>query len=73
MAEALAVGRRFVAVELQQRRAHPVDHPLDLDRRRVRAFAEDRNDKSQRFYRFINEVPTLLMIVIVVLVVVKPF
>jgi putative membrane protein len=40
---------------------------------RVRAFAEDRNDKSQRFYRFINEVPTLLMIVIVVLVVVKPF
>ncbi len=40
---------------------------------RVRAFAEDRNDKSQRFYRFINEVPTLLMIGIVVLVVVKPF
>jgi putative membrane protein len=40
---------------------------------RVRAFAEDRNDKSQRFYRFLNEVPTLLMIGIVVLVVVKPF
>jgi putative membrane protein len=40
---------------------------------RVRAFAEDRNDKSQRFYRFINEVPTVLMIGIVILVVVKPF
>jgi putative membrane protein len=40
---------------------------------RVRAFAEDRNDKRSRFYRFINEVPTLLMIGIVVLVVVKPF
>jgi putative membrane protein len=40
---------------------------------RVRAFAEDRNDKSQRFYRFINEVPTVLMIGVIILVVVKPF
>ncbi len=40
---------------------------------RVRAFAEDRNEKSARFYRIINEVPTLLMIAIVILVVVKPF
>jgi protoporphyrinogen IX oxidase len=40
---------------------------------RVRAFAEDRNDKTSRFYRVINEVPTVLMIGIVVLVVVKPF
>lgn len=40
---------------------------------RVRAFAEDRNDKSQRFYRFINEIPTVLLIGIVILVVVKPF
>jgi len=38
-----------------------------------RAFAEDRNRHSQRFYRMINEVPTLLMIAIVILVVVKPF
>ena len=37
------------------------------------AFAEDRNIRTQRFYRLINEVPTVLMIVIVVLVVVKPF
>jgi len=40
---------------------------------RVRAFADDRNDKSSRFYRIVNEFPTLLMIGIVVLVVVKPF
>jgi putative membrane protein len=39
----------------------------------VRAFAEDRNKWPQRFYRIINEVPTLLMIVIVILVIVKPF
>src|ERR1700735_4184356 len=39
----------------------------------VRDFAADRNTRSQRFYRIINEVPTVLMIGIVVLVVVKPF
>jgi len=39
----------------------------------VRRFAEDRNTRSQRFYRAINEVPTLIMIAIVILVVVKPF
>jgi putative membrane protein len=39
----------------------------------VRQFAEDRNRRSQIFYRAINEVPTLLMIGIVILVVVKPF
>ena len=38
-----------------------------------RAFAEDRNTRSPRFYRMVNEVPTVLMIAIVVLVVVKPF
>lgn len=40
---------------------------------RVRAFAEDRNDKSARFYRIINEVPAVLMALIVILVIVKPF
>ena len=40
---------------------------------RMKDFAADRNSRSQRFYRFINEVPTLLMIGIVILVVVKPF
>ena len=40
---------------------------------RVRDFALDRNTRSQKFYRVINEVPTILMIGIVILVVVKPF
>jgi putative membrane protein len=39
----------------------------------VRAFAEDCNVHSQKFYRVVNEIPTLLMIAIVVLVIVKPF
>jgi putative membrane protein len=37
-----------------------------------RDFAEDRNTRSARFYRFMNEVPTLLMIGIVFLVIVRP-
>ena len=39
----------------------------------VKDFAADRNTRSQKFYRIINEVPTVLMIGIVILVVVKPF
>jgi putative membrane protein len=39
----------------------------------VRDFAADRNAHSQKFYRIINEVPTILMIGAVILVVVKPF
>jgi protoporphyrinogen IX oxidase len=39
----------------------------------VRSFAEDRNERPARFYRFLNEAPTILMIFIVVLAVVKPF
>ena len=39
----------------------------------VKAFAADSNRHSQRFYRIINEVPTIIMIVIVILVVLKPF
>jgi putative membrane protein len=38
----------------------------------VRAFAEDRNGHSSRFYRFINEAPTILMLLVVILVVMKP-
>jgi putative membrane protein len=41
--------------------------------RSVRDFALDRNRRSAKFYRYINEVPTLLMIGIVLLVVLKPF
>ena len=39
----------------------------------TREFAQDRNTHSQRFYRIANEVPTLLMIAIVMLAVVKAF
>ena len=38
-----------------------------------RDFLEDRNTRSQRFYRIANEVPSLLLIVIVVMVIVRPF
>ncbi|MCH7942366.1 MAG: protoporphyrinogen oxidase HemJ [Proteobacteria bacterium] len=38
-----------------------------------RDFAADRNRRSRRFYRIANEVPTVLMIAIVILAVVKPF
>lgn len=38
-----------------------------------RAFARDRNRHPARFYRMINEIPTLAMIGIVILVVVRPF
>jgi protoporphyrinogen IX oxidase len=41
--------------------------------RAVRDFAADRNRHGQKFYRIINEVPTALMIAIVILVIVKPF
>jgi len=36
-------------------------------------FAADRNTHDARFYRMMNEVPTLLMIGIVILVIVRPF
>jgi protoporphyrinogen IX oxidase len=39
----------------------------------VRDFARDGNRRPAKFYRIINEVPTILMIGIVILAVVKPF
>jgi putative membrane protein len=39
----------------------------------VRDFAADRNTRSQKFYRLANEIPTVLLILIVILVVLKPF
>src|ERR1041384_4963120 len=38
-----------------------------------RAFAADRNRRPARFYRIANEIPTLLLIVIVIFVIVRPF
>ncbi len=38
-----------------------------------RLFALDRRVKTARYYRMINEIPTVLLIVIVIMAVVKPF
>ena len=38
----------------------------------VRLFSVDQNTKSSKFYRIINEVPTILLIAIVFIVVFKP-
>lgn len=47
-----------------------VHHMLVKD---VKRFAADANERPQRYYRILNEVPTLLMIGIVIFVIVKPF
>lgn len=39
----------------------------------LQQFANDRNSRSERWYRVFNEIPALLLIGIVILVVVKPF
>ncbi len=36
-------------------------------------FDGDVNQKSRKFFRYMNEVPTVLMIIIVIMVIVKPF
>lgn len=41
--------------------------------RHLKDFANDRNTRSDRYFRLINEVPTVLMIGIVVMVIVRPF
>jgi protoporphyrinogen IX oxidase len=38
-----------------------------------REFMEDRNTRSQKFYRIANEVPAILLIVIVIMVIARPF
>ncbi len=40
---------------------------------RVKKFARDENDRPAGFYRWLNEAPTVLMIIIVILVVARPF
>jgi putative membrane protein len=39
----------------------------------VKRFARDENQKTGRYFRVLNEIPTVLMIVVVFLVVLKPF
>ena len=38
-----------------------------------RSFEDDANTRSEKFFRLVNEVPTVLMIIIVLLVVIKPW
>lgn len=38
-----------------------------------RKFEQDRNTKSERFYRIANEIPAVIMVIIVVMVIVQPF
>ncbi len=39
----------------------------------LKLFSADKNVKTTRFFRFFNEMPTLLLVGIVLLVVIKPF
>jgi putative membrane protein len=45
----------------------------DLLRRYAAQFARDERPRSERYFRLLNEVPTVMMITIVVMVIVKPF
>ena len=38
----------------------------------AKAFAEDERPRDERFFRIINEIPTVLLIVIVIMAVIKP-
>ena len=40
---------------------------------RRRAFAEDRNPHTAKYFRIVNEIPTVLLVLIVLLAVLKPF
>lgn len=41
--------------------------------RQVRNFAADRNQRPQGFFRIVNELPFVLVIIIIIMVIVKPF
>jgi putative membrane protein len=41
--------------------------------RLLRAFAADESPHSERFFRLFNEIPALLLLIIVIMVIVKPF
>ena len=41
--------------------------------RQVRNFAADKNERPQGFWRAVNELPFLLVIIIVIMVIVQPF
>jgi putative membrane protein len=64
-------GRGWIYIKLTAVAALTlIHHRLALWRKE---FAVDANRRPSRFYRMVNEVPTLLLLVIVAMVVVKPF
>ena len=38
----------------------------------VRNFENDQRDRSEKFYRYINELPTILLIIIIIMAIFKP-
>jgi uncharacterized membrane protein len=69
-----ALGRHTVPLAKLGERRQLVAYPKPVQRQaETPEFAEDRNTRSQKFYRVINEIPTALMIGIVILVIIKPF
>ena len=39
----------------------------------MKKFARDENTKSEKFFRIANEIPTLIMVAVVILAILKPF
>jgi putative membrane protein len=39
----------------------------------VKDFAADKNQRSQKYYRIFNELPVLLLFIIIIMVIVRPF
>ena len=68
---ALSAGNGWLHAKLGLLVLMQITHAL-MSRYR-KAFMRDQNIKSERFFRIFNEVPAVLMIVIVLLVVLKPF
>lgn len=39
----------------------------------IKQFKQDRNSHSHKFYRWLNEYPTIILVAVVILAIVKPF
>jgi putative membrane protein len=65
------IGARWLEAKLVLAVGLSVLHGLFV--KWVKEFSADRNQRSPRFYRAVNEIPSLLMAAMVILAVVKPF
>jgi len=41
--------------------------------KKLRLFANNKNINTPKYYKYLNEIPTIIMVVIIILVIVKPF